>query len=149
MTPLAQRLKRLPSMRETRVRPLGQEDPLEKKMASPASYSPGSLKKSDPTEWLTLMITHFSNYWKRGVTSTLVTCRAGFMAVYLGNHTRPHIQKGPTLSLMLYCHYADIHINFIFEHVFCKSSPMAHRSTAWVDMHNMCTSMVPGQPFCT
>ena len=30
---MAQRLKRLPSMRETRVRPLGQEDPLEKEMA--------------------------------------------------------------------------------------------------------------------
>ena len=30
---VAQRLKRLPSMRETRVRPLGREDPLEKEMA--------------------------------------------------------------------------------------------------------------------
>ena len=30
---MAQRLKRLPGMRETRVRSLGQEDPLEKEMA--------------------------------------------------------------------------------------------------------------------
>ena len=50
------------------------------------------------------------------------------MAVYLGNHTRPHIQKGPTLSLMLYCHYADIHINFIFEHVFWKWSKCVRKA---------------------
>ena len=31
---VAQRLKRLPGMRETRVRSLGQEDPLEKEMAT-------------------------------------------------------------------------------------------------------------------
>ena len=30
---MAQRLKRLPGMRETRVRSLGREDPLEKEMA--------------------------------------------------------------------------------------------------------------------
>ena len=33
MSLVAQRLKRLPPMRDTRVRSLGQEDPLEKKMA--------------------------------------------------------------------------------------------------------------------
>ena len=32
-----QRLKRLPPMRETRVRSLGQEDPLEKEMVTPSS----------------------------------------------------------------------------------------------------------------
>ena len=31
---MAQRLKRLPPMRETRIRSLGQEDPLEKEMAT-------------------------------------------------------------------------------------------------------------------
>ena len=31
---MAQRLKRLPPMRETRVRSLGREDPLEKEMAT-------------------------------------------------------------------------------------------------------------------
>ena len=31
---VAQRLKRLPLMRETRVRPLGREDPLEKEMVT-------------------------------------------------------------------------------------------------------------------
>jgi len=34
---LAQRLKRLPDMRETWVRSLGQEDPLEKEMATHSS----------------------------------------------------------------------------------------------------------------
>ena len=34
---VAQRLKRLPGMRETRVRPLGWEDPLEKEMATHSS----------------------------------------------------------------------------------------------------------------
>ena len=34
---VAQRLKRLPAMRETRLRSLGQEDPLEKEMATHSS----------------------------------------------------------------------------------------------------------------
>ena len=34
---MAQRLKHLPAMRETRVRPLDQEDPLEKEMATHSS----------------------------------------------------------------------------------------------------------------
>ena len=34
---MAQRLKRLPPMRETRVRSLGREDPLEKEMATHSS----------------------------------------------------------------------------------------------------------------
>ena len=34
---IAQRLKRLPAMRETRVRSLGWEDPLEKEMATHSS----------------------------------------------------------------------------------------------------------------
>ena len=36
---VAQRVKRLPAMQETWVRPLGQEDPLEKEMANPLQYS--------------------------------------------------------------------------------------------------------------
>ena len=36
-SPVAQRLKRLPVMRETWVRSLGQEDPLEKEMATHSS----------------------------------------------------------------------------------------------------------------
>ena len=36
---VAQRLKRLPPMRETRVRSLGREDPLEKEMAIHSSNS--------------------------------------------------------------------------------------------------------------
>ena len=36
-SPVAQRLKRLPAMQETWVRPLGREDPLEKGMATHSS----------------------------------------------------------------------------------------------------------------
>ena len=36
-SPVAQRVKRLPTMRETWVRSLGQEDPLEKEMATHSS----------------------------------------------------------------------------------------------------------------
>ena len=64
---MAQRLKRLSAMRETWVRSLGQEDPLEKEMATHSSflawriswteepsglYSPRSCKESDMTEQL-------------------------------------------------------------------------------------------------
>ena len=34
---MAQMVKRLPTMQETRVQSLGQEDPLEKEMATPSS----------------------------------------------------------------------------------------------------------------
>ena len=61
---MAQRLKCLPAMQETRVQPLGREDPLEKEMATHSStlaweiygwrslvaYSPRSCKESDTTE---------------------------------------------------------------------------------------------------
>ena len=36
---MAQRLKRLPGMRETWVRSLGREDPLEKENGNPLQYS--------------------------------------------------------------------------------------------------------------
>ena len=63
---VAQRLKHLPAMRGTWVRSLGQEDPLEKEMATHSSIlawripwmdEPGGLqstgrKESDTTEWL-------------------------------------------------------------------------------------------------
>ena len=60
---MAQRLKRLPPMWETRVQSLGWEDPLEKEMATDSStsahgerslvgYSPRGGKESDMTEQL-------------------------------------------------------------------------------------------------
>ena len=63
---VAQTVKRLPTLRETRVRALGQEDPLEKEMATHSSilawkihgrrstvgYSPWDHKESDTTERL-------------------------------------------------------------------------------------------------
>ena len=61
---MAQTVKRLSTMQETRVRSLGQEDPLEKEMAvhsstiawkilwteEPGGYSPWGRKESDMTE---------------------------------------------------------------------------------------------------
>ena len=56
---MAQWVKRLPTMRETRVRSLGQDDPLEKEMAPQSSIlaweipweeEPGKAKESDTTE---------------------------------------------------------------------------------------------------
>ena len=62
---VAQRVKHLPAVRETRVRSLGQEHPLEKEMATHSSilawripmdrgiwsgYSPWGRKESDTTE---------------------------------------------------------------------------------------------------
>ena len=70
---VAQRVKHLPAMQETWVQSLGQEDPLEKEMAthssilawripwmrSLVSYSPWGRKESDMTEKL-----HFTTPWK-------------------------------------------------------------------------------------
>ena len=75
---VAQRLKRLPAMRETWVRSLGQEDPLEKEMATQSSIlawriswteEPGGLqsmghKESDMIEQL-----HFHFSLCTGVTA--------------------------------------------------------------------------------
>ena len=69
---MAQRLKHLPAMQETWVRSLGQEDPLEKEMATHSSilageshgrrslvgYSPWGRKESDTTERL-----HFLSFF--------------------------------------------------------------------------------------
>ena len=69
---LAQMVKRLPAMRETWFRSLGQEDPLEKEMATHSStlawrvpwteelvsYSPWGRKESDTTERL-----HFTSFY--------------------------------------------------------------------------------------
>ena len=49
-SPVAQTVKNLPAMQETRVQSLGQEDLLEKGMATPSSYSPWGHKESDRTE---------------------------------------------------------------------------------------------------
>ena len=67
---MAQTVKNLPAMQETWVRSLGQEDALEKGMATrssilawripwteePAGYSPRGRKESDTTEQLTLSL---------------------------------------------------------------------------------------------
>ena len=72
---VAQRLKRLPRRRETWVRSLGREDPLEKEMATTpvllpgkshgwrtvVGYSPWGLKELDRTEQLHF---HFSQHFK-------------------------------------------------------------------------------------
>ena len=68
VTLVAQMVKNLPAMQETRVQSLGWEDPLEKEMASHSStawripwteepgglYSSGGLKELDITKWLRL-----------------------------------------------------------------------------------------------
>ena len=55
---VAQLVKNLPAMRETWVRSLGWEDPLEKRRATHSSIlawrSPWGPKRSDMTEWLSL-----------------------------------------------------------------------------------------------
>ena len=70
---VAQRLKRLPAMPESRVRSLGREDPLEKEMATHSStlvwrihgrrslvgYSPRGHKESDTTKRLHFTSLHF------------------------------------------------------------------------------------------
>ena len=85
---VAQRLKRLPTMRETRVQSLGREDPLEKEMATHSSilgespgrrslvgYSPWGLRESDTTERF-----HFSVVRELSVYGGLsLSCRAGSM----------------------------------------------------------------------
>ena len=38
---MAQTVKNLPAVQETQIRPLGQEDPLEKEMATPPVFWPG------------------------------------------------------------------------------------------------------------
>ena len=67
---VAQRLKRLPAMRETWIRSLGWEDPLKKETATHSSihsshgwrslvgYSPQSCKESDTTERLHSLKVH-------------------------------------------------------------------------------------------
>ena len=71
---MAQRVKRLLALRETWVQSLGQEDPLEKEMATHSSiwprefqglYSPWGHKESEMTEQLSLHI--LNNYEQKYV----------------------------------------------------------------------------------
>ena len=66
---MAQLVKNLPAMQETRIQPLGWEDPLEKGMAThssilswriPGLYRPWGHKESDTTERHLL---HFTSRW--------------------------------------------------------------------------------------
>ena len=74
---VAQMVKNLPAMQEIQVRSLGQEDFLEKEVATHSSilaweipwteelaglHSPQGLKESDMTEWLTLFINRFISW---------------------------------------------------------------------------------------
>ena len=70
---MAQRVKRLPAMRETRVRFLGREDPLEKEMATHSSIlawripwmeDPGGLQSTGSQESGTTELLHFSFIFK-------------------------------------------------------------------------------------
>ena len=83
---MAQRLKRLPARRETRVQSLVQEDPLEKEMATHSSilsgeshgwrslvgYSPRGCKESDTTERLHTLFTKSSDFQPQ--RTLMVTC---------------------------------------------------------------------------
>ena len=57
-SPLAQTVKRLPTMRETRVRSLGQEDPLEKEMATHSSILAWKIPWTEEPGWLLSMGSH-------------------------------------------------------------------------------------------
>ena len=74
---VAQMVKNLPAMQETQVQSLGQEDPLEKEMATHSSILAwratihGGHKESDTTEWLTLLRNpEFSNPHSFKMTSS-------------------------------------------------------------------------------
>ena len=91
----AQRVKRLPTMRETRVRSLGPEDPLEKEMATHSStlvwkshglrslvgYSPWGRKESDTTQQL-----HFTS-----IQSAIIRSRYIYYPTF-------HMIKHPSLE---------------------------------------------------
>ena len=88
---MAQTVNRLPTMRETRVQPLGREDPLEKEMAPHSSTLPGKSlgrrslvgyiswghKESDMTEPLSLILLGLP-WWLRGYSVCLQCGRPGF-----------------------------------------------------------------------
>ena len=82
---MAQTVKRLPTMRETRVQSLGQEDPLEKEMAThssilawkiPWTEEPGRLQSVGSLrvrhDWVTLLSLFTSMHWRRKWQPTLV-----------------------------------------------------------------------------
>ena len=52
---VAQMVKRLPTMRETWVRPLGQEDPLKKEMAAHSSILAWKIPRTEELGWLLSM----------------------------------------------------------------------------------------------
>ena len=51
-SPVAQMVKHLPAMQETRVQSLGREDPLEEGMASPSSILTWEIPRTEETDGL-------------------------------------------------------------------------------------------------
>ena len=52
---MAQMVKNLPAMRETQVRPLDWEDPLQKEMATDSSIQPWRTPWTKPQDWKSLL----------------------------------------------------------------------------------------------
>ena len=106
---VAQTVKRLPAMRETQVRSLGWEDPLEREMAiqfsilaweiprigSLARYSPWGHKESDMTEQLQFQFQGF----RGGSDGKEPACNAGDSALIPGSGRYPQEGNG---KLLLY-----------------------------------------------
>ena len=83
---LAQRLKRLPAMRETRARSLSREDPLEKEMATHSIFLPGespgerSLVGYRPRGPKELDMIH--DYWKKHRFDYMGLCRQSNVSAF-------------------------------------------------------------------
>ena len=97
---MAQLVNNLPAMQETRVWYLGQEDPLEKEMAthssiagefhgqrSLAGYGPWDRKESDTTERLTL--SHFSKVTSSNILSDIAAVSTVIKEGSLDGRSRP------------------------------------------------------------
>ena len=96
---VAQRLKHLPGMRETRVRSLGWEDPLEKEMATHSSTLPWRIPwKEEPGRLQSMGSQRVWHDWATSLRKVIV-CALMFISVGFPGSSKSAKQKSQVQSL--------------------------------------------------
>ena len=114
---VAQTVKTLPAMQETRIRSLGWEYPLEKGMAThssilawgiPSTEEPGGLQSMESQSWTQLSTAQHSKSWSPVIeimamiliTGTAEIC-CPFMLSLNGDWSRINVKAGTTLNILV------------------------------------------------
>ena len=124
---VAQMVKSLPAMQETRIQSLGQEDSLEKGMATNSSSLAWSIPWTEEPGWLQPMGSHRVRHDWATNTFTLwsISCTSGYI---------PQRIESKSQSAM---HFANIHVNSSLIHISWNMEAVHVPINGWMDRQNV------------